>query len=438
MWQAGLHGAPYDIDHRLVVNSEVKWVREKAELEFDAAGQLLGGFGTTQDITELKLAEQALVEADQRKDEFLAMLGHELRNPLAPIRNAAHVLGRLPMPSPQVRWAQETIERQVAHLTRLVDDLLDVSRIARGKVELQQETLSLAVVVNQALEMARPLLDAKRHRFDLCLPEMPVWLHGDPVRLAQVLVNLLDNAAKYTPEGGYIELAAGLAGRTIEIKLRDNGAGIPEVLQPNIFDLFQQGERALDRAQGGLGIGLTLAKQLVEMHGGRIEVASAGPGLGAEFTIRLPALLEASSAAGGNLPAIVHAAASCRVLVVDDDPAVADSMAALLKIEGHAVRTAANGEAALALARDFRPRLVLLDIGMAGMDGYEVARRLRAQQDPNERLCLVAVTGYGHAEARARTREAGFDQHLVKPVFPEIICKLLAEIDSGKPLEKAR
>lgn len=433
MWEAALRGAPYDIDHRLVVNGEVKWVREKAEMEFDAAGLLLGGFGTTQDISELKLAEQALIEVDRRKDEFLAMLGHELRNPLAPIRNAAHVLARLETQEPQVRWAQEIIERQVVHLTRLVDDLLDVSRIARGKIALQQETLSLSGVVNHALEMARPLLEAKGHQLELCLPEQPVWLPGDPVRLAQVLLNLLDNAVKYTPEGGYIKLAASVAGGMAEIRLRDNGIGIPGELRPRIFELFQQGERALDRAQGGLGIGLTLAKRLVEMHGGQIEVDSAGPGLGSEFTVRLPVLVNAAPATAGNMLEITSAPARCRVLVVDDDAAVADSMAALLEIEGHEVRTAANGEAALALARDFGPRLVLLDIGLGGMDGYQVARSMRAQLGQDEKMCLVAVTGYGHEEARARAREAGFDRHLVKPVFPEAIFELLAALlaDAG-------
>lgn len=444
MWEAGVRGAPYDIEHRLVVNGAVKWVHEKAELEFDAAGRLLTGFGTTQDITQLKLAELALIEADRRKDEFLAMLAHELRNPLAPIRNAAHVLARMGTREAQVRWAQEVIERQVVHMTRLIDDLLDVSRIVRGKVALQPETLALADVVNQAVDMAWPLLDAKQHRFELRLPERPLWLQGDPVRLVQVLLNLLDNAAKYTPEGGHIELVAGVVGEVIEIKLRDNGIGIPGELLPRIFDLFQQGERGLNRAQGGLGIGLTLVRRLLEMHGGQIEAASAGPGLGSEFTLRLPALIDASTLAGGevvgkNAPKTYPATTRCRVLVVDDDPAVSDSMAALLAIEGHEVRTAANGEKALELARSFRPRLVLLDIGLCGMDGYEVARRLRAQQSQGEKLCLVAVTGYGHEEARAHARQAGFDQHLVKPVFPETICALLAEFASastsppGKP-----
>ena len=427
-WREAQGGAHYDIDHRLLVNGEVKWVREKAELEFDAAGHLLGGFGTTQDITELKLAEQALIEADQRKDEFLAMLGHELRNPLAPIRNAAHVLGRLDSNEPQVRWARNIIEQQVVHLTRLVDDLLDVSRIARGKIALQQTTVLLSEVVGQALEMARPLIEAKHHHLDVRLPEAPVRLRADPVRLAQVITNLLDNAAKYTPDGGRIELFAGLMKEAVAIRVRDNGIGIPAELRPYVFDLFQQGEQGLDRPQGGLGIGLSLAKRLVAMHDGRIDAASAGPGLGAEFTIRLPALVDAATVAVEHATVPVAATTACRVLVVDDDPAVADSMAALLSLEGHDVRTAAEGEIALALAREFRPRLILLDIGLAGMDGYQVARRLRLQHGAENAPYLVAVTGYGHEEARARSREAGFDRHLVKPVYPETICALLAEI----------
>ena len=428
MWMAALRGAPYDIEHRLVVDGVLKWVRERAELEFDEQGRLLGGFGTTQDITGLKQAEQALIEADQRKDEFLAMLAHELRNPLTPIRNAAHVLGRLETQDPRVQWAQQIIERQVGHLTRLVDDLLDVSRIVRGKVSLKMEPVELAAVVNQALDMARPLIDGMQHRIAVRLPEQPAYLEGDPVRLAQVLLNLLDNAAKYTPEGGRIEVEASVVGPVIEIKVRDNGIGIPADLLPQVFDLFQQGERTLDRSQGGLGIGLTLVKRLVEMHGGLLEACSAGEGLGSEFTIWLPVLPAPSLTACQAVDAANPATAHCRVMVVDDDPAVTDSMTVLLQIEGHEVRAAASGEAALELARSFRPQLVLLDIGLQDMDGYAVARQLRAQQAAGEKICLVAVTGYGHEAARARSEEAGFDRHLVKPVDPEILCELLSEI----------
>lgn len=387
---------------------------------------------TVRDITERKRIEQALIEADRRKDEFLAMLAHELRNPLTPIRNAAHVLGRLGIQEPRVQWAQQTIERQVDHLTRLVDELLDVSRIVRGKVTLKMEPVELAGMVNRALEMARAQIDAKGHRVALKLPRQPVHLHGDPVRLAQVVLNLLDNAAKYTPEGGSIEVEARMAGPVIEIQVRDNGIGIPAELLPHVFDLFQQGERSLDRSQGGLGIGLTLVKQLVEMHGGVLKAHSAGAGLGSTFTIWLPTLPETPAAdSRETLTASSATAARCRVLVVDDDLAVADSMTVLLELEGHEVRTAASGEVALALARSFHPQLVLLDIGLQGMDGYQVARQLRAQQAADESLCLVAVTGYGHEEARVRSAEAGFDRHLVKPVYPDALLELLAEIGDG-------
>jgi PAS domain S-box-containing protein len=437
MWTSALGGMPYDIEHRLLVDDTVKWVRERAELEFDEQSNLLGGFGTTQDITGLKQAEQALMQADQRKDEFLAMLAHELRNPLTPIRNAAHVLGRLHTQEPRVQWAQQIIERQVHHLTRLVDDLLDVSRIVRGKVALQMETVKLEDVVNQAFDMARPLIDAKGHKLALRLPEQAVYLRGDPVRLAQVLLNLLDNAAKFTDEGGRIEVEASVVGPVVEIQVSDSGMGISAELLPQIFDLFQQGKRGLDRSQGGLGIGLTLVKRLVEMHGGLLEARSAGAGQGTAFTIFLPLLPEASATAGHGATKLSPPTGSCRVLVVDDDPAVADSMSVLLQVEGHVVEVAANGETALQLARSFQPQLVLLDIGLQGMDGYEVARQLLAQPGTGVKPWLVAVTGYGHDEARSRSEQAGFDRHLVKPVNPEVLRELLEEIGrsgSGEPL----
>jgi CheY-like chemotaxis protein len=269
------------------------------------------------------------------------------------------------------------------------------------------------------------------------LPEQAVYLQGDPVRLAQVLLNLLDNAAKFTDEGGRIEVEARIIGPVVEIQVRDNGIGIPADVLPQIFDLFQQGKRGLDRSQGGLGIGLTLVKRLVEMHGGLLEARSAGAGQGSAFTICLPLLPEGSAAAGHGATNIYPPTSSCRVLVVDDDPAVADSMSVLLQIEGHEVEVAATGETALQLARSFRPQLVLLDIGLQGMDGYEVARQIRAQQPAGEKICLVAVTGYGHEEARSRSEQAGFDRHLVKPVNPEVLHELLEEVSrsrSGKPL----
>ncbi len=429
MWIQALQGMPYDVEHRLVVKGAVKWVRQRAELEFDRKGRLQGGFGTTQDITELKLAEQALLEADRRKDEFLAMLAHELRNPLVPILNAAHVLGRLQGAEPQVQWAQQVIERQVNHLTRLVEDLLDVSRISCGKIALKKEIVELSVVVKHALGMARPLIDCKGHRLHLSLPEQAVYLDGDPVRLAQVLLNLLDNAAKYTPNGGLIRLGASVDGPTLEISVSDNGVGISAELLPQIFELFRQGERTLDRSEGGLGVGLTLVKRLVKKHGGRLQASSAGAGQGATFTVSLPLRTDLSTpVTSPPVQPAPLAPVGCRVLVVDDDAAVADSMSVLLQIEGHEVRVAATGETAVKLARSFRPQLVLLDIGLQGMDGYAVARQLRAQQAADETVRLVAVTGYGDDATRDRSIEAGFDRHLVKPVSAETLGALLAEI----------
>ena len=376
------------------------------------------------DITERKARELDLREADQRKDEFLAMLAHELRNPLAPIRYAARVLGKLDLEEPRVQWARDVIERQVAHLARLVDELLDISRIARGKITLKKARVELSELVRQACEAAQPLMLAKGHRFDVMLPEKRVTIDGDLVRLVQVLQNLLDNAAKYTPERGRIELVAGLSGGEVEIEVRDNGAGIPASLLPEVFELFRQGEHGPDRSQGGLGIGLTLVRQLVELHGGRVEARSAGLGQGASFTVRLPAVLDAAEDASPTEDGPPAEPAGLRVLVVDDDVAVAESTAMLLRLEGHEIRCANSGEAALRLCREFQPEAVLLDIGLPGQDGYEIARKIRSLPGGAE-LKLIAVSGYGHEAAVARGRAAGFDRYLVKPVDPEKLSALI-------------
>jgi len=376
------------------------------------------------DITERKSRELDLREADQRKDEFLSMLAHELRNPLAPIRYAARVLGKLNVDEPRVQWARDVIERQVAHLARLVDELLDISRIARGKITLKKARVELSELVRQACEAAQPLMSAKGHRFDVMLPEKRVTIDGDLVRLVQVLQNLLDNAAKYTPERGRIELVAGLSGGEVEIEVRDNGAGIPASLLPEVFELFRQGEHGPDRSQGGLGIGLTLVRQLVELHGGRVEARSAGLGQGASFTVRLPAALGAAEDPSPTEDGPLAEPAGLRVLVVDDDVAVAESTAMLLRLEGHEIRCANSGEAALRLCREFQPEAVLLDIGLPGQDGYEIARKIRSLPSGAE-LKLIAVSGYGHEAAVARGRAAGFDRYLVKPVDPEKLSALL-------------
>lgn len=375
---------------------------------------------------------QALRDADRRKDEFLATLAHELRNPLAPIRNSLQVLKMPGVDAGTAGRSRDMMERQVHHLVRLVDDLLDVSRVMRGKIELRRERVDLATVVGRAVETAQPLVDGQGHRLSVSLPPEPLSLDADPVRLAQVVGNLLTNAAKYTEPGGRIEVNAGRAGDTAVLRVRDTGIGIATAMLPRIFELFVQADHAATKAQGGLGIGLTLVRNLVEMHGGTVEARSDGLGRGSEFVIRLP-LADAKSrpvapaaAAGANGGPGVRGR---RVLVVDDNRDAADSLAALLRLQGHAARIAYDGPAGLAAAAEFAPDVVLLDLGMPGMDGYEVARRIRAA--PGLRgVALAALTGWGQPEDRRRTAAAGFDHHLVKPVEPAALEKLLAGLRS--------
>ncbi len=372
---------------------------------------------------------QDLVEADHRKDEFLALLGHELRNSLAPLRNALALL-ELDQPAPEtVRWTSDIMGRQVKQMVRLVDDLLDVSRILQGKLDLRKERVELAAVVANAVETVRPVLDAKSHKLNLSLPDGPMVLDADPVRLAQTLTNLLINAAKYTDPGGRIVLTVVREGAEAVIVVRDNGVGIAPDQLPSIFDLYTQEARSLSRSQGGLGIGLTLVKNLVEMHSGSVSVRSEGLGRGSEFVIRLPA----SAVTAVALPPQDRTASKARwphhrILVVDDyaDAAIALSRM-LTKLYGQEVRIAHDGPSAIVSALAFKPELMLLDIGLPGMDGYEVARRLR-EQPGTEGTLLVALTGWGQEEDRRKSREAGFDHHLVKPVEPEAILELLAKI----------
>jgi signal transduction histidine kinase/ActR/RegA family two-component response regulator len=374
----------------------------------------------------------AVQEADRRKEEFLAMLAHELRNPLAPIRTAAQVLRRLGEDTPGIRQSQDIIERQVQHLARLVDDLLDVSRITRGKIELHKESIDLAAALTRAVETVRPMIEDRRHELTMDLPLEPIFLEGDLMRLAQVFANLLGNAAKFTENGGKIVIRATREGTRAVIKVTDTGIGIPADLLPRVFDLFTQGDRSLARSEGGLGIGLTLVRSLVEMHGGTVEAFSDGPGRGSEFIMYLPVLEVA--ALNDRTPEPVAGRLQPphqRVLIVDDNADAAESMAMLLRALGHEVRTAPDGPAALERARAFQPDMVLLDIGLPRMDGYEVARRLRGEAG----LCkvlLVALTGYGQDEDRRRTREAGFDHHLVKPIDWDDLEPLLQENADGK------
>jgi PAS domain S-box-containing protein len=391
----------------------------------DSEGRLVGFAKVTRDLTDKKRVE-ALEQAERQMNEFLAMLGHELRNPLAPIRNAVAMMQTSELSEPNLRWARDVIDRQVTHLARLVDDLLDVSRITSGRISLRKEPLALTPIVASAVEASRPLIEARKHTLETLLPDEPLMTEGDLTRLSQIVLNLLNNAAKYTPEGGHLRLSVGEEGGKVVIRVRDTGIGIPADLLPKIFDLFTQGDGSLDRSEGGLGIGLTLVHKLVQMHGGSVEAHSEGPGSGSEFVVRLP-LLDAPSPDDATLQDAESSppTGSRRVLVVDDNHDSAESMAILVEIWGHEVRTAHDGPAALALAAEYRPDVVLLDIGLPGMSGYEVAKRL--QELPGlERAILVAVTGYGQQSDRERTREAGFDHHLVKPVKPTHLQELLA------------
>ncbi len=378
------------------------------------------------DISDRKWAEEALREADRRKDEFLAMLGHELRNPLASLCNAVQVMRLKGTDDPEVQWARDVVERQVQQLTRLVDDLLDVSRISRGKINLEMGPVDLADVVARAVEISRPLIDARQHSLDVSLPEQAVRVAGDPTRLAQVLSNLLNNAAKYTEQGGRIDLAVEPSGGEAILRVRDTGDGIPADMLPQIFEMFTQVPGSVSRSEGGLGIGLTLVRSLVEMHRGSVAAHSDGPGHGSEFIVRLPRLCDAALPAAADAeeqrPREVLARS---VLIVDNNQDTADTLALLLRHVGHEVRTAYDGPAALDLARARPPEVVLLDIGMPGMDGLEVARRLRQDLGLKQAL-LVALTGYGQEEDRRRSREAGFNAHLVKPADMRALERLLA------------
>ncbi|PWB83735.1 MAG: histidine kinase, partial [Methylocystaceae bacterium] len=561
-WAAGLRGEPYDIQHRIVSNGRIKWVREKAYLEFDEAGALRGGFGITQDITELKQSEEALQkseerfravfqhagigiaitdwngrlvlanpaycrlvgytqdelgelvfsdlvhpddrdanlvamrrvrdeelpffeienryvrkdgevvwahkfvsplhdeqgapahlvalvtdvterrhmedalrEADRRKDEFLATLAHELRNPLAPISNALHVLQQIGAP-PEAEKFLAIIQRQVTHLVRLVDDLLEVSRISRGDIELRKKRVDLAAVIGQAMETSQPLIRAGRHEASVSLGPEPLIVDGDPMRLSQVFANLVNNAAKYTQAGGRISLTAARSGDEAIVGVRDTGVGIPAEMLPRVFDLFTHIDRRSDGA-AGLGIGLALVRDLVELHGGRVEARSEGLGQGSEFIVRLPlatglasdADVAPSDAETVRSAATAPGASSHRVLVIDDNQDVADSLAMLLETFGATVCSAYSGPAALDALASFKPDLVFLDLGMPGMDGYEVARRIRERPE-GQSLLLVALTGWGQAEDRSRTRAAGFDLHLVKPADLDALQELLASIEA--------
>ena len=390
----------------------------------DSEGQHRGFAQVTRDMTERKRME-ALEEEGRRVTEFLAMLAHELRNPLAPIRNAVSIMQLARDVSPQVAWCRDVIERQTNQLSHLVDDLLDVSRVTRGKLQINGAPMDLNTAVLRALEAARPLIDSRGHKLAVKVSPDPIVVNGDLTRLTQVILNLINNAAKYTPEGGRIEVRVALEGDEGVVCVSDNGLGISPSLLDRVFDLFSQGERTLDRAEGGLGIGLTLARRLVLLHGGTIVAQSPGTGKGSTFTVRLPRLSLALPRSEASIAGVEHAARRRTILVVDDNEDSASSIAMFLRLLGHDVETEFTGAAALRrIAESQPPEIVLLDIGLPGLDGYEVARRIREKPEGRD-MRLYAMTGYGQDEDRRRSAAAGFDAHLVKPVVPGDLARLI-------------
>ena len=412
---------------RLRKDGTAFWANVIITALFDSGGQLRGFAKVTRDMTERRRVV-ALEQSERKMNEFLAMLGHELRNPLAPIRNALDLMRLQSNGDSRLEWARSVIDRQLTQLTRLVDDLLDIGRISSGKIALHLEQIEINAAVQRAVEASRPLADASKHTLDVRFSPDPVTVDGDLTRLSQAVMNLLTNAIKYTPAGGRIEVDVAREGDMAVVRVKDSGIGMSSELIPRVFDLFVQGERSLDRSEGGLGIGLTLVKRLVSLHGGTVSVHSDGPGRGSEFAISIPALAQ-SAAPKKTEPAAAGATAHrrSRVLVVDDNRDSADTLAALLEAWGHEVRTLYDGPSAISAVAEFQPNVVLLDIGLPKMNGYEVAMQLR--KSANRRpLILVAFTGYGQDEDRRRVREAGFDYHLVKPLEPIELEKILNSV----------
>ena len=427
-------GRDHFIEYRFLhPDGNLRWVEGRGKLFHDQDGRPARLIGVCLDVTERKRAEESLRDADRRKDEFLATLAHELRNPLAPIRTGLQILQHRDVAEPMLAM----MDRQVEHLVSLIDDLMDVSRISLGKIHLRKEVVTLAEVVEQAVSTSRSLMEERGHELSVHLPDGDVRLEADPIRLGQILSNLLENAAKYTDPGGRIHVDARREGGEIIIGVEDTGVGIAPELLTKVFDLFLQIERRLDRSQGGLGVGLSLVKGLVEMHGGSVSAYSEGPGQGSEFVIRLPALARdrddwpITPERSRNI--VRHNSHVLRILVVDDNQDAANSLAKYLKrVAGHEVEVAYDGEEALGLALKSRPDVVLLDIGLPGMSGYEVAERLRGRPETGDAK-LIALTGWGQEDDRRRSKSAGIDVHLVKPVDPDTVLDLIAgQTSSGE------
>jgi len=396
---------------------------------FEANGSIGGIFCVGFDVTETHNVNEKLRDADRRKDEFIATLAHELRNPLAPIRNALQIARSQGSTDAQRRWSHDVIDRQVRNMALLLDDLLDVSRITRGTLQLRLEPVELAAIIDTAVETARPLIDSRKHQLTVRLPREPVWLSADALRLAQAVSNLLTNAAKYSEPQGEIRLEAARESGEMVIRVADEGIGIEPHMLSRVFEMFAQGTHALDHAEGGLGIGLSLVKGLVGLHGGTVSATSAGLGKGSVFTIRLPlpgkiaGPVVAENSEAANRGKVVGK----RVLVVDDNRDIAESLALLLQLEGHDTRIAYDGHDALKIADEFKPEVVVLDIGMSRLNGHEAARELRRRPWASKTI-FVAVTGWGQPDDRRRSLDAGFDYHLVKPVEPTHLRELLERV----------
>ena len=422
-----------DTEFRIIrPDSETRWIATRGRVFYGPDGKPLRMLGVSVDITERKRAEEALQTADRRKDEFLATLAHELRSPLAPIRNAVEILKAKGPPDPELDWCRGVLDRQVQVMARLLEDLLDVSRITRASLELRTQRVDLGAVLAAALETSRPVVEAGGHQLVVGTPPERLYVDADPVRLAQVFANLLTNAAKYTESGGRITLGVSRQGGELTVSVKDSGIGLAPEAMPHIFEIFSQAAPALGRSQGGLGIGLSLAKGLVELHRGTIEARSEGPGRGSEFVVRLP--LAAETPAPG-APVVLEAKATpptpYRILIADDNPDAADSMAALLKIMGHEVGTAYDGEQAVAAAEAMRAEVAILDIGMPRLNGYEACRRIR-EQPWGRAMYVIALTGWGQEEDHRRTEDAGFDGHMVKPADPAALMRMLPTLSARK------
>lgn len=446
---ASATGEAYRVEARLRRHDgEYRWFASRSVPLKDEAGRVSKWIGTMTDIHDLKLAEQALRDADRRKDEFLATLAHELRNPLAPIRNMLEIIKRADANGVLLEQARATMDRQLNQLILLIDDLLDVSRISRGKIELRKSRIELASVVHHAVEAARPLSEKMGHQLTVTLPAEPVYLNADPTRLAQVVGNLLNNACKFTNKGGRIALTVSIAdcgarladaktdsqsantllqSAMAVIRVCDNGIGIAADQLPRVFEMFTQLDASLERSQSGLGIGLALVKSLVELHDGTVEVHSAGLGQGSEFVVQLPILPDTTTPPPPPKPSARTLAKPRRILVVDDNRDSAESLAMLLQLTGNETHTAFDGAEAVAAAAAYRPDVILMDIGLPKLNGYQAGRQIR-EQPWGQSMVLVAVTGWGQQEDRQKTRDAGFNAHLVKPVDPVVLSELLAEL----------